>query len=179
MTARIPRFLQAILSPRAVPGVATVIAGIVAPYSAWQSLAILGLNNDKVMLVLDDPVARAVINQFFQFSVVFIVSLIPLLTSLAYLISPRVHKGCFRNFLLITSFLCGGVLFALFLSGGAAWVPLNVEPGSFKLPSLFKMFPPFGHPMTLIRYLLVAVGLTLAAWAPRYPLRDPPTPNLP
>lgn len=158
----------------AIPGLTTSMIGLVSPFAAWQALAILSLANANVKGILDVPLARAVINQFFQFSVTFTTTLILLVTCFVYLVSSQGITRKFKHFLIAIFSYCISVLIVLFVSGGAAWVPLHVEPGAFELPSILKMFPLVEQPMTWIRVVLIALGVILAFWAPRQALAVEP-----
>lgn len=158
----------------AIPGLTASVIGLVSPFAAWQALAILSLGSPNVKEILDVPLARAVINQFFQFSVTFTTTLILLVTCFVYLVSSQEIKGKFKHFLIAIFICCAVVLFVLFISGGAAWVPLHIEAGQFKMPGIFKMLPPCNQPMTWIRVLLIVLGIILAFWAPRQALAVEP-----
>jgi len=155
-------------SPNAVPGIATALTGAFAPLAAWNALWTLSARVSAVKTVLDDAFARAVINQFFQFTAVFSSCLISLVTAIVFLASRRLAGGWFKRFIIFSLVACAVIFVVLFASGGAAWFPLIVEEGPFTIPSLAKLMPPVGHPFTWIRVFLIAVGGILSVSASRY-----------
>jgi hypothetical protein len=160
---------KGLFSPAAIPGIITLLISAAAPLASWQALWVASSAESRIIDVLNNPEARAVVTLYFHFASAFIASGVLFITGLIYLPSFYHLTRKFRVFIVAVLLLTGGILLYLFSIAGAAHISLEpyITAGKFKLPSLLEMLPTPQSPMTWIRLFLAVLGFLFAVLTPK------------
>jgi hypothetical protein len=142
---------------RLAPGLLVATLNIIAPYAAYRALF---LSPDKrIESFFRDPVAAGIIDAHTQTGIVFVSSIVLLITAIIHFFRPDSSRGSRKVALAIV--IATGCLFLwIFVLGGAALLPLDPymrisEPGDIH-------FPPMNSWLTWVRYVQIALAAILS-----------------
>lgn len=142
---------------RLAPGLLVATLNITAPYAAYRALFMSP--DERVDKFFTDPVAAGIIDAHAQISIVFVSSIVLLITAIIHYFRQDITKTS-KAIALATVIVTGCLFLWLFVFGGAALLRIEPymrvsEPGTIH-------FPPTDSWLTWVRYTLIAMAGVLS-----------------